>query len=116
MTAKFGGRVIDVTFAGDGEILEREEAVTSGRLPQAVLDWVRANFPGSDIGEAAVVAEDGSINYEIVIEAAGGEEYEALLRVDGAQMEGQEPASRSKKSRSRSKCASIPSADSRQWR
>lgn len=85
ITARFSGRLIEASFTPDGRVIEMEEMVSPGSLPPAVLDWVRENFPGARIDEAALIPDGGAVNFEVLIASAGGDEIEAVLRIDHGQ-------------------------------
>lgn len=54
-----------VVYTANGVLVETETALAAAALPQAVTDYVSANFKGEKIKEAAkIVAADGTISYE----------------------------------------------------
>ena len=85
VTAEFNDEVIDVSLTPQGQITEIEQSVTSGDLPEAVLAWIRGQFPDAVIDEAAVVDEAGEVSYEVEFTPAGQAPLEATLRVPGVE-------------------------------
>ena len=85
VTAEFNDQLIDVSLTPEGQITEIEQSVTSGDLPEAVLAWIRAQFPDAVIDEAAIVDESGEVSYEVEFTPAGQAPLEATLRVPGVE-------------------------------
>ena len=84
VSAEWSGRLVGVTLMPDGSIIEMEQAVAAGELPQPVLDWVRQNFPGAAIDEAIVVTSAGTESYDVRIATGDQQQFEATLRLPGA--------------------------------
>lgn len=85
VSAEVNGQPIDVRLTRNGDLMETERALTSGELPQSVLDWVRQHFPGAVIREATLVTEAGGVSYEVLIAGPEGREIEATFRFQDAQ-------------------------------
>ena len=79
VAARLDGRSLEVALSPRGRITEVEEVISTEQLPAAILDWARRN--GAEIDEAVTVSRDGVLNYEVLIAAPDGKEYEALLQV-----------------------------------
>jgi hypothetical protein len=80
--ARFDGESIEATLTPRGRVTEIKRDVDASQLPREVLDWVRQNFPGAAIGEAAVVNDARS--YEVRITPIGGPGWDAKLAVHDA--------------------------------
>ena len=84
VAAQVHGQAIDLTFTPSGNVVEMGESVTSDELPQAVRDWVRQDFPGAQIDQAAKVTKGSDSSYELVIATPQNQEMEATVRVRAA--------------------------------
>lgn len=84
VNAEWEGQLVGVTLTTDGTIVEMEQTLTAGELPQPVLDWVRQNFPGAVIDEASLVTMIGAESYDLLIATPDQQEFQATLRVPGA--------------------------------
>lgn len=49
----------------------KEEKVPLDKVPKAVLDAIKAKFPGAKLGEAEKETEDGKTTYEVSLEHKG---------------------------------------------
>src|SRR5688572_1935582 len=84
VTAVFGGKMVEVTFAPSGTVLEVEEPVSSAALPAALREWLESEYPGAVVDEAAVITSAGEPTYELTFAQPGGEPLEATLIVRNA--------------------------------
>jgi uncharacterized membrane protein YkoI len=74
---------LGLTFlAVDFRALAKEEGVPLDQVPKAVLDAVKAKFPGAKLTEAAKETEDGKTTYEVGLEH-NGQEYSVSLTAAG---------------------------------
>jgi hypothetical protein len=91
VTAEFNDELIDVSLTPEGQITEIEQSLTSGDLPEAILKWVRDQFPEATIDEAAIVEEDGTVSYEVEFTPPGQAPLEATLTMPGLESPGSIP-------------------------
>lgn len=67
-----GKEEMSANFSADGKWLETETEIAVSALPQAIRDYVKANFKGKKIREAAkIVKEDGKMMYEAEVKGQG---------------------------------------------
>ncbi len=58
------GKTISATFAATGELKETETDIQISELPSSVADYVKANYKGASIKEAAVIVRGNDKLYE----------------------------------------------------
>jgi uncharacterized membrane protein YkoI len=63
-----------------------EEKVPLDKLPQAVLDAVKAKFPGAKLTKASKEKEDGQLVYEVALKHKG-HNHDVTLKEDGTIIE-----------------------------
>lgn len=63
-----------------------EEKVPLDKLPKAVMDAVKARFPGAELKSAAKETEDGKVVYDIELKH-NGRKYEMDIAEDGTVIE-----------------------------
>ena len=62
---KQGGNEMSAVFQSDGTQLESEMAIKSASLPASVIAYVKQNYKGAAIKEAAKITKaNGEVNYE----------------------------------------------------
>lgn len=62
---KDNGKTMSAVIDKNGTIVETETDIPVTDLPKAVQDYVKKNYPGAKIGEAARIAKsNGDVNYE----------------------------------------------------
>lgn len=62
---KQGGNEMSAVFQSDGTQLESEMAIKSASLPATVIAYVKQNYKGAAIKEAAKITKaNGEVNYE----------------------------------------------------
>lgn len=66
----------------DSRALAKEKDIPLDQMPKAVLDVVKAKFPGAKLTEAAKETEDGKTTYEVGLEHKG-QEYSVSLTAAG---------------------------------
>lgn len=80
-TALVHGESIDVTLTPDGTITETDYARQAVELPQSVLDWVKQNYPDSEISHAGQIVTSNGTSYDVVLASANHQKIEATLRL-----------------------------------
>jgi uncharacterized membrane protein YkoI len=71
-----------VMLAVGAQVNAKEEEVPLDQLPKAVLDAVKAKFPGAKLTEAEKETKDGKTTYEIGLEQKG-QEYTVSATAEG---------------------------------
>lgn len=62
---KQDGKTMSAIFMPDGAFKESEVDIKTSELPPGVLDYVKANYQGKKVADAAKVTKaDGTVNYE----------------------------------------------------
>src|SRR5262245_22868924 len=63
-------------------VLADEEKVPLDKVPKAVLDAVKAKFPGAELTDASKESEDGKTVYEVTVKNKG-QNIDVTLSADG---------------------------------
>jgi uncharacterized membrane protein YkoI len=66
---------------------EKEEKIPLSEVPKAVIDAVKAKFPGAKIEKAEKEVEDGKTYYELSLELNDDEDLEVKAKPDGTIVE-----------------------------
>ncbi len=85
---KHKGRKYEMDIKDDGTIVEIEKEVAVGDTPEAVLQAVKAKYPGSKVEEIMEVnkvegKKETPVHYEITIVGADGKKKEVVVSLDG---------------------------------
>jgi uncharacterized membrane protein YkoI len=81
------GPDLELYFSLDGEYLFKAVDINKSSLPTAVLDAIATNFSGYTIDEDDLHRfefEDGSIQYEVELDAVGQEDIDVIFAPDGS--------------------------------
>lgn len=63
------GKEVEVVYDKDGKVVAKEMEIDASTLPQAINEYIQANFNGSDIEEACEVKQKGETFYMVEIES-----------------------------------------------
>ena len=84
-----GGIIRDVLFTTDGTVIEVEQIIAAGELPEAVSKTVRATYPNGTIEQAERKVRAGVTGYEVVVKS-GDKFFELALSAEGVITETEE--------------------------
>lgn len=64
-----GGNTMSALYEANGALAETETDMKVDKLPSAVLVYLKANYKGKKIKEAAIITKaDGAVNYEAEVD------------------------------------------------
>ncbi len=72
----------EVKVTLDGKLIEIEQEITPGELPEVVVNAVNDLYPGASIEEAEKITRGGNVIFEIELKS-GGKEFEIELDGNG---------------------------------
>ena len=76
----------EVKVTLDGKLIEIEQEITPGELPEAVVNAVNDLYPGASIKEAEKITRGGNVIFEIEL-VSGGKEFDIELDGNGTVVE-----------------------------
>ena len=81
---RLAGKSRDLTFSGDGSLLEIEEEVDLDSLPMAAKEAIQKRSAGGVIRKVESVTHGSSTSYEADVKSKTGKRQEVAVNADGS--------------------------------